>query len=542
MSQEHVTTTAGQHPHYCNICEGDWDHDGACEEGAVACCPWCFPIADAAPAPGARRGLHFHFCPECTQNWQHHEPCAAPLRVVLPDCTGCRESSGGRSRGFSSSPPDVSRPVSGPVARRDFVRRARVLRKVVVPATIAAGVIVAIPLLVLTSSFFWSPTPRNVARVPEPPSSETPPTLPAPPPPPRAPEEPLSIEAQARLQREGERREGRLAPAAGQLAARIAPPSEATVAPKSAGPANPPGSPGRENPRITPSPTAPSPAPAREAIAEVVPRAPEVPSTPPSESVTAVLPGPTPTVASVPGALSRGGGAALDALLPGPRRFGRTSPPRSDLPEWSSESPRWARAAISVLMRAVVDIRPSQRREVQPPPRRGFIVDELGHILTSDHRLGDATLYEVTLSDGRTLGATVVARDRLNGIAVLRLARRGAPAIPLGESAALAVGDRVLAISSETGADRTPAAATVLATGAGTGGNLAIDLTPMPEGVGGPLLNHLGAAIGILIESAPSAASQRRMTYAVPIDRVKALLRNARPRPMADLLGVPEGR
>jgi len=193
-------------------------------------------------------------------------------------------------------------------------------------------------------------------------------------------------------------------------------------------------------------------------------------------------------------------------------------------------------------MRAVVDIRPSQRREVQPPPRRGFIVDELGHILTSDHRLGDATLYEVTLSDGRTLGATVVARDRLNGIAVLRLARRGAPAIPLGESAALAVGDRVLAISSETGADRTPAAATVLATGAGTGGNLAIDLTPMPEGVGGPLLNHLGAAIGILIESAPSAASQRRLTFAVPIDRVKALLRNARPRPMADLLGVPEWR
>src|SRR5437867_4594354 len=307
MSEEHVTTTAGQHPHYCNICEGDWDHDGACEEGAVACCPWCFPIADAAPVPGARRGPHFHFCPECTQNWQHHEPCAAPLRVVLPDCTGCREPSGGRSRGFSSSPPDVSRPVSG----RDFVRRARGLRKVVVPATIAAGVIVAIPLLGFTSSFFWSRTPRNVARVPEPPSSEIPPALPAPPPP-RAPEEPLSIEAQARLQREGERREGRLAPAAG--------------------PANPPGSLGLENPRITPSPTAPSPAPAREAIAEVVPRAPEVLPPPPSESVTAVLPGPTPTVASVPGALSRGGGAALDALLPGPRRYGRTSSPRSDLP------------------------------------------------------------------------------------------------------------------------------------------------------------------------------------------------------------------
>src|SRR5437867_3758592 len=440
MSEEHVTTAAGLHSHYCNICEGDWDHDGACEEGAVACCPWCFPIADAAPAPGARRGLHFHFCPECTQNWQHHEPCAAPLRVVLPDCTGCREPSGGRSLGFSSSPPDVSRPVSG----RDFVRRARVLRKVVVPATIAAGVIVAIPLLVLTSSFFWSRAPRNVARVPEPPSSEIPPALPAPPPP-RAPEEPLSIEAQARLQREGERREERAAPAAEQLAARIAPALPAPPPPRAPEEPRCIGAQARLQREGERREGRLAPAAGQLAARIAPPSEATVAPTPPSESVTAVLAGPTPTVASVPGALSRGGGAALDALLPGPRRFGRTSPPRSDLPEWSSESPRWARAAISVLMRAVVDIRPSQRREVQPPPRRGFIVDELGHILTSDHRLGDATVYEVTLSDGRTLGATVVARDRLNGIAVLRLARRGAPAIPLGESAALAVGDRARA-------------------------------------------------------------------------------------------------
>src|SRR5438874_11895588 len=111
-------------------------------------------------------------------------------------------------------------------------------------------------------------------------------------------------------------------------------------------------------------------------------------------------------------------------------------------------------------MRSVVDIRPAQRRELQSPPRRGFIVDELGLVLTSDHRLGDATLLEVALPDGRTLGATVVARDRLNNIAILRLARRGMPAIPLGESATLAVGERVLAISSGASSDRAPATAT----------------------------------------------------------------------------------
>src|SRR5438094_365851 len=137
MSEKYVTTE-GQHQHYCNICEGDWDHDGACEESAVACCPWCFPTADTAPAPGARLGPHFHFCPECTQNWKHEDPCSAPLRVALPDCTGCRESSGGWSSGLLPSRPHFS--------RDDFVRHARLLRKLAVPATIAAGVVIATPL------------------------------------------------------------------------------------------------------------------------------------------------------------------------------------------------------------------------------------------------------------------------------------------------------------------------------------------------------------------------------------------------------------
>ena len=92
--------TRDLHSHYCNICEGDWDHEGRCLEGPVACCPWCFPAADAAPAPGARRGPHFHFCPECTQNWQHDASCSAPLRVVLSDCSGCRELAAERTAGM----------------------------------------------------------------------------------------------------------------------------------------------------------------------------------------------------------------------------------------------------------------------------------------------------------------------------------------------------------------------------------------------------------------------------------------------------------
>jgi S1-C subfamily serine protease len=210
------------------------------------------------------------------------------------------------------------------------------------------------------------------------------------------------------------------------------------------------------------------------------------------------------------------------------------------------------------LLHAVVDIWPvtltgsglnrlpaasgREALELASQPIRGFIIDEFGHIITSHHRLGGATSFEVMPFNGRLLAATVVARDPLNGIAVLRLERRGLPLIAFGDSGALVVGDRVLTIGGESGADRTLTAATVLATGAGTGGNLAVDLTPTPERVGGPLLNHLGQAVGIVIDGASPTGSQRKLTFAVPVDRVKSLLRNLSPRPTAESMNVPEAR
>jgi S1-C subfamily serine protease len=183
-----------------------------------------------------------------------------------------------------------------------------------------------------------------------------------------------------------------------------------------------------------------------------------------------------------------------------------------------------------------------QALELALQPIRGFIIDDFGHIITSNRRLGGMTSFEVILFDGRLLGATVVARDRLNDIAILELERRGLPLIAFGDSGALAVGDHVLTIDGESGPGRTLTAANVLATGAGTGGNLAVDLSPTPERVGGPLLNRYGQAVGIVIDSASPTGRQRKLTFAVPVDRVKFLLRNLSPRPTAELVAVPEAR
>ena len=96
-------------------------------------------------------------------------------------------------------------------------------------------------------------------------------------------------------------------------------------------------------------------------------------------------------------------------------------------------------------------------------------------------------------------------------------------------------------IGSRGGLDRALTTATVRSTGTATGGNLAFDLTLRPEGSGGPLLNRLGQAVGIVQGGASPAAGARTVTFAVPIDRVKPILRGLLTRPTAGL-DVPQAR
>jgi serine protease Do len=133
-----------------------------------------------------------------------------------------------------------------------------------------------------------------------------------------------------------------------------------------------------------------------------------------------------------------------------------------------------------------------------------------------------ATVIEVTLHDGRRLTAGLVAQDPLNGVAVLKVKATGLPAIALGDSQALAAGEPVLVIGDRRGSDPTLTVVSIRATGAATGGNLAVDLPVSRQGSGGPLLNRFGQAVGIVIDSAGETPT---LTFAVPIDRVKPILR-----------------
>src|SRR5205823_15028983 len=81
----------------------------------------------------------------------------------------------------------------------------------------------------------------------------------------------------------------------------------------------------------------------------------------------------------------------------------------------------------------------------------GFIIDKEGHILTNYHVIADARQVEVTLHNRKKYRATVVRADRSHDLAVIEIQAPDLPAMVLGDSRNLQVGQKVYAIGNPFG-------------------------------------------------------------------------------------------
>jgi serine protease Do len=133
----------------------------------------------------------------------------------------------------------------------------------------------------------------------------------------------------------------------------------------------------------------------------------------------------------------------------------------------------------------------------------GVIVSPEGYILTNNHVVDGATDVKVTLSDKRELKAKIVGTDPKTDIAVLKLEGSNFPAITLGDSSKVQVGDYALAIGDPFGVGQTVTMGIVSAKGRG---NLGIedyedfiqtDAPINPGNSGGALVNDRGELVGI---------------------------------------------
>jgi serine protease Do len=173
--------------------------------------------------------------------------------------------------------------------------------------------------------------------------------------------------------------------------------------------------------------------------------------------------------------------------------------------------------------------RPRDRRENSLGS--GVIVSPEGYILTNNHVIDGATEVRVTLSDRRQLPAKVVGTDPKTDIAVLKVEGSNFPAITIGDSSKVEIGDYALAIGDPFGVGQTVTMGIISALNRG---NLGIedyedfiqtDAPINPGNSGGALVNDRGELIGIntAILSGGSGGNQG-IGFAVPVNMARQVM------------------
>jgi serine protease DegS len=170
------------------------------------------------------------------------------------------------------------------------------------------------------------------------------------------------------------------------------------------------------------------------------------------------------------------------------------------------------------------------RREIQTSLGSGVLISKQGYILTNNHVIDGADEIQVLLADGRHMQATVVGTDADTDVAVLHITADKLPAIVIGDSKRLRVGDVALAIGNPYGVGQTVTFGIVSATGRDHLGINAFeefiqtDAAINPGNSGGALINATGELIGINSAIYSRTGGSQGIGFAIPINLAKGVM------------------
>jgi S1-C subfamily serine protease len=164
----------------------------------------------------------------------------------------------------------------------------------------------------------------------------------------------------------------------------------------------------------------------------------------------------------------------------------------------------------------------------------GFVLDTEGHIVTNNHVVEGASRILVRFFDDTILEAGLVGADLDNDLAVLQVE---APAnllhpVELGDSAALRVGQRAIAVGNPFGFEQTMTSGIISALGRVVRQESGFSLPKLiqtdaainPGNSGGPLLDSQGRIIGVTTLIFSSSGSSAGVGFAVPVNAVKRVV------------------
>ncbi|MFQ5660744.1 MAG: DegQ family serine endoprotease [Gammaproteobacteria bacterium] len=180
---------------------------------------------------------------------------------------------------------------------------------------------------------------------------------------------------------------------------------------------------------------------------------------------------------------------------------------------------------------------PGQNPRLQTPPQQqrmvgqgsGFILSKDGYILTNNHVVGDADKVTVKLEDGREFTAKTIGTDPHSDVAVIKIDATDLPALELGDSDALEVGEWVIAIGNPFGLSHTLTAGVVSAKGRSSVGLadyenfIQTDAAINPGNSGGPLVNLDGRVVGMNTAIFSQSGGYMGIGFAIPANMLKSI-------------------
>ena len=224
------------------------------------------------------------------------------------------------------------------------------------------------------------------------------------------------------------------------------------------------------------------------------------------------------------------------AAVPAETELSATPPPATAAPRALYQGARpgledqSVRELVKILGEAVVQVRaPSGLGS-------GFILNEEGYLITNFHVIEGETQLSIEVYHVRNgqldrrsyKQIRIVAMNKFQDLALLKIDDKDAPkfaSVPLGDSDVLAVGERVFAIGSPLGLERTVTEGIVSTKTRQLMGELYLQTTAQinPGNSGGPLFNLRGEVVGV---TNMKLAFGEGLGFAIPVDAVRYFLRH----------------
>ena len=178
-----------------------------------------------------------------------------------------------------------------------------------------------------------------------------------------------------------------------------------------------------------------------------------------------------------------------------------------------------------------------ERRKVETPLGSGCVISADGLVITNEHVVRRATNIKLSLADGETFDAVLLAADPSEDIALLRMKTdQPIKAIPMGGSSDLMLGETIVAMGNPYGFENSVTSGIISAFNREIRvgeikyeGLIQTSALINPGNSGGPLINVLGELVGINTAVVDQAQG---IGFAIPIDRARDIL--------APLLATPQ--